>query len=68
MMRHRSKQLHQIVDGLPTHKTKLVKQCLQSTKGRLSLYFLPGYTPDLNPDELIWSPVKRTGLVVVDPS
>jgi transposase len=24
--------------------------------------FLPGYAPDLNPDELVWSYVKRTGV------
>lgn len=27
----------------------------------LTLHFLPGYAPDLNPDELLWSHVKRTG-------
>jgi transposase len=27
----------------------------------LTLHFLPGYAPDLNPDELVWSHVKRTG-------
>jgi len=32
-----------------------------STNGRLTLHFLPGYAPDLNPDELVWSHVKRTG-------
>jgi hypothetical protein len=31
------------------------------TKGRLSLHFLPGYAPELNRDELVWSDVKRTG-------
>ena len=25
------------------------------------MHFLPGYAPDLNPDELVWSHVKRTG-------
>ena len=29
--------------------------------GRLRLHFLPGYAPQLNPDELVWSHVKRTG-------
>jgi hypothetical protein len=32
-----------------------------STQGRLTLHFLPGYAPELNPDELVWSHVKRTG-------
>jgi transposase len=51
-----------VVDGLPAHKTKLVKRYVESTKGRLSLHFLPGYAPELNPDELVWSHVKRTGV------
>ena len=29
--------------------------------GELTLHFLPGYAPGLNPDELVWSHVKRTG-------
>ena len=62
MMRHRSKPVHLVVDGLPAHKTKLVKRYVESTKGRLTLHFLPGYAPELNPDELVWSHVKRTGV------
>src|SRR6202051_4545362 len=62
MMRHRSKPVHLGVDGLPSHKTKLVKDYVQSTKGALTLHFLPGYAPDLSPDELVWSHMKRTGV------
>ena len=61
MMRHRSKPVHLVVDGLPAHKTKLVKDYVASTKGMLTLHFLPGYAPELNPDELVWSHMKRTG-------
>ena len=61
MMRHRSQPIHLVVDGLPAHKTKLVKDYVQSTEGRLTLHFLPGYAPELNPDELVLSHVKRTG-------
>lgn len=32
------------------------------TNGKLILHLLPGYAPDLNPDELVWSHVKRTGV------
>ena len=39
----------------------LVRDYVESTDGKLSLHFLPGYAPDLNPDELVWSHVKRTG-------
>ncbi len=62
MMHRRRKAVHLIVDGLPAHRTKLVKDYVASTKGRLTLHFLPGYAPDLNPDELVWSHVKRTGV------
>ncbi len=27
----------------------------------MTLHFLPGYAPDLNPDERVWSYAKRTG-------
>ena len=35
---------------------------MASTEGRLTLHFLPGYAPELNQDELVWSHVKRTGV------
>ena len=49
MMRHRTKPVHLVADGLPAHKTKLVKEYVASTEGRLTLHFLPGYAPELNP-------------------
>lgn len=61
LMRHRKRGLHLIVDGLPAHKKAVVKDYVQSIGGKLTLHFLPGYAPDLNPDELVWSHVKRTG-------
>jgi transposase len=62
MMRNRVKPVHLVVDGLPAHKTALVKSYVASTDGRLTLHVLPGYAPDLNPDELVWSHMKRTGM------
>ena len=50
-----------ILDSLPAHKTRIVRDYVESTQGRLSLHFLPGYAPELNPDELVWSHIKRTG-------
>jgi transposase len=62
MMRNRVKPVHLVVDGLPAHKTALVKAYVASTDGRLTLHDLPGYAPDLNPDEWVWSHMKRTGV------
>lgn len=61
MMHGRRKPLHLILDGLPAHKSKRVKDYVAALKGRLSVHYLPGYAPDLNPDELVWSHAKRTG-------
>lgn len=62
LMHRRKKPLHLIVDGLPAHKKAVVKTYVAGTEGRLTLHFLPGYAPDLNPDELVWSYAKRTGV------
>lgn len=62
LMHDRAKPVHLVLDSLPAHKTGLVKKYVASTNGRLTLHFLPGYAPDLNPDELVWSHVKRTGV------
>ena len=62
MMRYRTRPVHLVVDGLPAHKTTLVKTYVASTNGMLTLHFLPGYAPELNPDELVWSHLKRTGI------
>lgn len=62
MMRYRKKPVHLVLDGLPAHKKAVVRDYVASTDGRLTLHFLPGYAPDLNPDELVWSHVKRTGV------
>jgi transposase len=62
MMRYRTKPVHLVLDGLPAHKTALVNAYVASTNAMLTLHFLPGYAPELNPDELVWSHVKRTGV------
>ena len=48
-----------VVDGHPIHKSRLVRDFVKSTNGRLRLYFLPPYAPHLNPDEQVWAHVKR---------
>lgn len=59
---NRRKAVHLIVDGLPAHKKAVVKDYVASTQSKLTLHFLPGYAPDLNPDEMVWSHVKSTGV------
>ncbi len=47
-----------IVDGHPTHKAKLVRQFVDNHADQIELFFLPPYSPELNPDELAWAHVK----------
>ena len=49
-----------IVDGHPVHKAKKVREFAENkTDGRLKIFFLPSYSPDLNPDEWVWNNVKN---------
>jgi transposase len=48
-----------IVDGHPIHKSKLVRDYVATLEGRLKLFYLPPYSPHLNPDEQVWAHVKR---------
>jgi transposase len=47
-----------VVDGHPAHRARATTQFVASTGGRLKLVFLPGYSPELNPDEWVWRNVK----------
>jgi transposase len=62
MMEGRSKPVHLVVGGLPAHKKLNVREYIASTHGKLTMHVLPGYAPDLNSDELVWSHVVRSGV------
>jgi transposase len=47
-----------IWDGHPTHKSKKVKECIAKFDGRLEVFLLPPYSPDLNPIEQLWNHTK----------
>jgi transposase len=48
-----------VLDGHPVHRSKAVQQFAESTDGRLWLFFLPGYSPELNPDEWVGKNIKH---------
>ena len=62
LMRRRRNPLYLVLDNLPSHKAKVVRDYVEATRGKLELHFLPGYAPELNPDELVWNYMKRTGV------
>ena len=47
-----------IVDRGPAHVAKKTKAFVASLGGALRLFYLPPYSPDRNPDELVWKHLK----------
>ncbi len=58
----RSNELYLIVDGHPAHRS------VSANTGRLRLIRLPGYYPELNPEELLTQDVNTNGLGKSHPS
>ena len=52
------RRVHLIVDGHPVHRAKLVTAWVGRHAERIELHFLPGYSPELNPVELLNQDVK----------
>ena len=52
------RKVHLIVDGHPVHRAKLVSAWVGRHGDRIELHFLPGYSPELNPVELLNHDVK----------
>lgn len=66
-----SRPVFLVVDGHSSHKSKKTKEWVRSTGGRLRLFYLPAYSPQLNPDEWAWNNVKsarikRAGVTSLD--
>jgi transposase len=47
-----------IVDRGPAHIAKKTKAFVATLGSRLKLFYLPTYSPDRNPDELVWKHLK----------
>jgi transposase len=51
-----------VLDGHPVHRSGAVSRFVASTEGRLQLFHLPPYSPELNPDEQVWNHLKHHGV------
>lgn len=51
-------KIYLIVDNGPSHVSKKTREFVQSVSDRLELFYLPPYSPELNPDELVWNHLK----------
>lgn len=62
LLHHPRDRVFLIVDRHPAHRAKKVRDFVDSTEGKLRLFFLPAYSPELNPDELVWNHLKNHGV------
>jgi transposase len=46
-----------VMDNLPAHKLNKIRELVEAADAKL--LYLPPYSPDFNPIEMIWSKVKR---------
>lgn len=61
-LKRRRRAVFLVVDGHPAHRAGLISSLVQELRGRLELHFLPGYAPDLNPDEFVWNHMRQKGV------
>lgn len=62
MVRQTKQKVFLIVDPHPVHKSIRVKRWLNKKSHRINLYFLPAYSPELNPDEMLNQDIKSSAV------
>ena len=58
LMAGQKRRVFLILDGHPIHKSARLARKVTGFDGRLRLFLLPPYSPELNPDEGVWREVK----------
>lgn len=53
------KKVFLILDNLKVHHSKPVKAWLQENKEHIEVFYLPSYSPELNPDEMLNANLKQ---------
>ncbi|MFZ5451291.1 MAG: IS630 family transposase [Thermodesulfobacteriota bacterium] len=62
LLRQSDRRVYPIIDRHPVHRSRKVKNWVEENAERLRLIFLPSYSPELNPDELLNQDVKSNAL------
>jgi len=58
MIKYSRQKIYFVTDGHPAHKTKKLNEWLAENKDRIEVFFLPPYSPELNPQEYVNQDVK----------
>ena len=59
---HRWRKIIVIADNSPAHTSKAVDNFIRENKTKIAIFYLPTYSPDLNPDEEVWKDLKNVKL------
>lgn len=59
---HPNRKVIVVEDGAPPHTAKKVNEFVAENNKRFALYYLPSYSPELNPDEEVWNHLKNKKL------
>ena len=62
LLRHSGRKVFLIWDGHPVHRSAKVRKWVEKHRDRIAMFFLPGYSPELNPDELLNQDVKTNAV------
>ena len=62
LVRHAGRKVFLILDEHPVHVAERVERWVERHRRRIRLFFLPGYSPELNPDELLNQDVKTNAV------
>jgi transposase len=62
LVKHSKTKVFLIVDGHRSHHAIKVQKWLRKTEKQIRLFYLPGYSPELNPDELLNQDVKSNAV------
>ncbi|XLV73790.1 IS630 family transposase [Ralstonia syzygii subsp. celebesensis] len=59
LIRGAKKKIFLVLDNLRVHHAKPVKAWLAANKERIEVFYLPSYSPELNPDEMLNADLKQ---------
>jgi transposase len=62
MVRQIERKVFLIIDGHPVHHATKIKNWIQKHTDQIRLFYLPGYSPQLNPDEMLNQDVKSNAV------
>lgn len=62
LVRQAKRKVFLIVDGHPVHRAGKIKKWLKTNERLIRLFYLPGYSPELNPDEILNQDVKSNAV------